>query len=683
MHFTFAAGRNFRAWQESERTAQVRAAVLCCAVQTAQRYGAMRRVKTSVDKAVSAELCSACGGRDLSKLRRVLTYDSPSPAVLDSPDGTGTTPLQYAVAAKSATLPTIGTQMVLALLRAGASVNATGAQGATALHTACMVGAPPTTVHALLDATAGASRTALVNAKLGETEQQALHVLALHYYGPDARTIAGMLLEAGASGRVYADVFVGQAEATLPWAAFAACSRDHYTHLMAAVTPLHMAAMAGNAHVLAELTGCDSGVAPRQAETGWTPLHWAVQLSRAECVAMLLVCGADPLAAATADTPGTVTRSVTAADVAAGRNNFVHRPPPCELRGLPPVARLVQALVAHHIAGQWSTATRPIMDAVLGYWPDVVRRELGIGEAGGVGHTGDSDGDDDDDEANKLPPVPNELVCPITLVLMRYPVRLCGDGHVYERTAIQRWLRSHHTSPLTGLHLEGPGCRNLLPDAELRERCAQERSVRAKLREALAPSPKSGGGGAGRPKPAHNSRQSDTGVHAPHTGVHTGGNGGSNGVRAPGRHRAPGITPPPVPPRPHTARVTGRRHTPPFATDDDLGGSHRRRSRLSAQRNARAADSRPASAHTAQRGNAGRGGGAGAGASVPLGWTHRTHQSAADQRPRFGAGQRASVDVVPRRGRRMVAHSGVVGAAGHMPQFSRSNANVRATTRPW
>ena len=43
---------------------------------------------------------------------------------------------------------------------------------------------------------------------------------------------------------------------------------------------------------------------------------------------------------------------------------------------------------------------------------------------------------------------PNDLLCPITLSLMRDPV-VGTDGHTYERSAITEWLRTHVTSPVT------------------------------------------------------------------------------------------------------------------------------------------------------------------------------------------------------------------------------------------
>lgn len=40
------------------------------------------------------------------------------------------------------------------------------------------------------------------------------------------------------------------------------------------------------------------------------------------------------------------------------------------------------------------------------------------------------------------------FMCPITLAQMTDPVIAC-DGHTYERTAIEDWLKNNDTSPLT------------------------------------------------------------------------------------------------------------------------------------------------------------------------------------------------------------------------------------------
>ena len=48
--------------------------------------------------------------------------------------------------------------------------------------------------------------------------------------------------------------------------------------------------------------------------------------------------------------------------------------------------------------------------------------------------------------------VAREICCPITHQLFLEPV-MTRDGHVYEREAIERWLRANDTSPVTGLLL--------------------------------------------------------------------------------------------------------------------------------------------------------------------------------------------------------------------------------------
>jgi hypothetical protein len=48
---------------------------------------------------------------------------------------------------------------------------------------------------------------------------------------------------------------------------------------------------------------------------------------------------------------------------------------------------------------------------------------------------------------------------------MRDPV-IAGDGHSYEREAIERWLMGHRTSPLTGRVMPGT---TLIPNHRLRQ----------------------------------------------------------------------------------------------------------------------------------------------------------------------------------------------------------------------
>ena len=59
--------------------------------------------------------------------------------------------------------------------------------------------------------------------------------------------------------------------------------------------------------------------------------------------------------------------------------------------------------------------------------------------------------------------VVSSFVCPITQAVMADPV-MTADGHTYERAAIEQWLASHNTSPLTGLPLS---THELVPNEQL------------------------------------------------------------------------------------------------------------------------------------------------------------------------------------------------------------------------
>ena len=48
---------------------------------------------------------------------------------------------------------------------------------------------------------------------------------------------------------------------------------------------------------------------------------------------------------------------------------------------------------------------------------------------------------------------PADFICPITTELMSDPV-MAADGHSYERSAIERWLATKSTSPMTGEELQ-------------------------------------------------------------------------------------------------------------------------------------------------------------------------------------------------------------------------------------
>ena len=69
--------------------------------------------------------------------------------------------------------------------------------------------------------------------------------------------------------------------------------------------------------------------------------------------------------------------------------------------------------------------------------------------------------------------LPDGFVCPITCLVMRDPVMLTGDGHTYERHAIECWLNSKgkKVSPLTGAAL-GDNCL-LVPNHAVRKAIAE------------------------------------------------------------------------------------------------------------------------------------------------------------------------------------------------------------------
>ena len=48
---------------------------------------------------------------------------------------------------------------------------------------------------------------------------------------------------------------------------------------------------------------------------------------------------------------------------------------------------------------------------------------------------------------------PADFICPITTEIMCDPV-MAADGHAYERSAIERWLATKSTSPMTGEALQ-------------------------------------------------------------------------------------------------------------------------------------------------------------------------------------------------------------------------------------
>eukprot|EP01052_Picozoa_sp_SAG31_P000800 SAG31_NODE_23_length_33717_cov_17.863585_20_plen_455_part_00 len=75
--------------------------------------------------------------------------------------------------------------------------------------------------------------------------------------------------------------------------------------------------------------------------------------------------------------------------------------------------------------------------------------------------------------------VPRDFYCAITQEIMIDPV-ICGDGHSYERDAIELWFRRSNRSPRTGMPLQSI---DLIPNHSLRGSIEALLTSRPKLRE--------------------------------------------------------------------------------------------------------------------------------------------------------------------------------------------------------
>lgn len=60
--------------------------------------------------------------------------------------------------------------------------------------------------------------------------------------------------------------------------------------------------------------------------------------------------------------------------------------------------------------------------------------------------------------------LPHVFICPITREIMEDPVT-AADGHTYDKSAIETWLRNRQTSPKTNLRLPHT---NLVPNQVLK-----------------------------------------------------------------------------------------------------------------------------------------------------------------------------------------------------------------------
>ena len=90
---------------------------------------------------------------------------------------------------------------------------------------------------------------------------------------------------------------------------------------------------------------------------------------------------------------------------------------------------------------------------------------------------------------NTLPEYPKEAYCSITMDVMKDPVS-GNEGEVFERSAVEEWVREHHCSPLTRQPLEVHQLRSCLPLKSMIEDITEKRNEILARRNAF--SPKSG-----------------------------------------------------------------------------------------------------------------------------------------------------------------------------------------------
>eukprot|EP01083_Nonionella_stella_P076848 209566_1 len=65
--------------------------------------------------------------------------------------------------------------------------------------------------------------------------------------------------------------------------------------------------------------------------------------------------------------------------------------------------------------------------------------------------------------------IPNEFICPLTKQIMREPVKVF-DNHTYEKEAIEKYLKEHNKSPITGEECEDEDDHWTLPNRKLKEK---------------------------------------------------------------------------------------------------------------------------------------------------------------------------------------------------------------------
>ena len=117
---------------------------------------------------------------------------------------------------------------------------------------------------------------------------------------------------------------------------------------------------------------------------------------------------------------------------------------------------LVAAVREMDLADTSNTSAGVIMPIMSTQLPsNISKLQFGFGDTSGTSACGSVDDVAAAAPGGALQEPPTDFICPITTEVMDDPV-MAADGHAYERSAIERWLASKSTSPLTGSELDHP-----------------------------------------------------------------------------------------------------------------------------------------------------------------------------------------------------------------------------------
>eukprot|EP00002_Diphylleia_rotans_P011952 TRINITY_DN2348_c0_g2_i9.p1 TRINITY_DN2348_c0_g2~~TRINITY_DN2348_c0_g2_i9.p1 ORF type:complete len:433 (-),score=74.75 TRINITY_DN2348_c0_g2_i9:69-1367(-) len=239
--------------------------------------------------------------------------------------------------------------------------------------------------------------------------------------------------------------------------------------------PLHLAAMTGDPHLIAELCKHPKASILLQAQDseGQSPLHWACYFGRVKIVELLLQHGANPslrnysmrtpllCAINSVYTEKSLSKitEILGSKVSALSGSLRHANSPSRLNPSPNRVRSSPSkfspsryrLLASAVPGPYVEDVSPsvekdseiIVDSprpLSNHASPALTRVVSLEQERRISPLRLCDEAKSDTQ---------EKVCPLTMKPMDDPV-LAADGNTYERNAIEEYLKNHNTSPVTG-----------------------------------------------------------------------------------------------------------------------------------------------------------------------------------------------------------------------------------------